>query len=267
MRIDKPITVEEAKQMLREHPALFDSAPVFPPPRRKGILECPVCGWPRGEKGFLQAPVPLGHPLWGRLVQCPACWEGYLPEYLRRLSGLSERMLHWDLESMVADEGRRPARDAARRFVRDPCGWLTFWGEYGVGKTYTLAAIVNALLGESVAAMYVVLPDLLDAWRRAYDPSAPVAFDCLFAEVRDVPVLALDEMGQVKMTSWGLEKLFQLLDHRYRNAVILGTVMALNFEPVPGAVPEEWPPRAGAILSRMQEYRVVEISGGDLRGV
>ena len=192
-----------------------------------------------------------------------------MPEYLRKLSGLSDRMLSWSLDEMITDKGRRRAWAAAKQFVRHPQGWMTVWGDYGVGKTYVLASIVNELRKQEKAAMYVVVPDLLDAWRQAYDPNAPTSFDRLFAKVRDVPVLALDELGQVRMTTWGLEKLFQLLDYRYRESHRLGTVIALHFEPRIEAAPADWPPQAGAILSRMREWpdRIVEIRGGDVRPV
>lgn len=263
------ISLERARECLRDYPPRFTTRPVLPEPRRKTLRECPMCGWPKGQKGFLTVFVPVGHPLFGILVKCPACWEGHLPDHLKRLSGLSDRMLTWALKAMIRDPGRRPARLAAQRFVCNPKGWLTVWGEYGTGKTYVLASIVNELRKQERAAMYVAAPDLLDAWRKAYDPDAPANFDTLFAKVRDVPILALDELGQVKMTAWGLEKLFQLLDYRYRESHQLGTVLALHFEPKSDCAPAGWPPQADAILSRVHEWpdQVVEMTGGDVRPV
>jgi DNA replication protein DnaC len=194
-----------------------------------------------------------------------------LPEYLEKISGLSSEMLDWSLEAMMRDEGRKAAWRAATKFTRrpkDPRGWLTVWGEYGVGKTYVLASIVNQFRLHETAAIYAVTPDLLDRLRQAYQPNAPQAFDALFAEVRDIPVLGLDELGQVKMTPWAVEKLFLLLDHRYREAHRLATTVALHFEPNPRTV--DWPDRAKAILSRLQgppdvTWPIVEMSGGDVR--
>lgn len=265
--MEKVVSFERAREVLQDYPARFTHQPVLPEPRLKTLGVCPMCGWPKGQMGFLTAFVPVSHPLFGVLVKCPACWEGYLPEYLEKLSGLSDKMLSWSLGAMMQDEGRRPAWVMATRFVRNPVGWMTVWGEYGVGKTYVLASIVNRLRVEEKVAMYVVAPDLLDAWRKAYNPEAPAAFDVLFAEVRDVPVLALDELSQVRMTAWGLEKLFQLLDYRYRESKQLGTVIALGFEPKVEAAPADWPPQADAILSRMREWpdRIVELTGGDVR--
>jgi len=261
------ISLEKAKEVLRDYPPRFSHKPVLPEPRPKSLKECPVCGWPKGQRGFLTVFVPRTHPLFGKLIKCPACWEGYLPEYLKRLSGLSNRMLTWTLKAMIRDDGRRPARLAAQRFISDPRGWLTMWGEYGTGKTYVLASIINELRKQEKAAMYVTAPDLLDELRQAYDPDAPANFDTLFAKVRDVPILALDELGQVKMTAWGLEKLFQLLDYRYRESHRLGTVLALHFEPKSEAAPAGWPAQADAILSRIYEWpdQVVKMSGGDVR--
>lgn len=264
-------TMTQARAMLADYPARFHNQPQWGTPRPKSPNECPMCGCPKGQRGFLTAPVPVQHPLFGKLIQCPACWEGYLPEYLEKISGLSSDMLTWSLDAMMHGDGRRAAWQAAKRFTqrpKEPGGWMTVWGEFGRGKTYVLSAIVNEFRRHETAAVYAVAPDLLDQFRQAYEPNAPQAFDRLFAEVRDVPVLALDELGQVKMTEWAVEKLFLLLDYRYREAHRLATILALHFAPDPVTV--NWPDRANAILSRLHgppgnPWPVVEISGGDVR--
>lgn len=265
------LTEPQAKAVLADYPARFARPPQLSPPRPKTATQCPVCGWPQGQRGFLTAPVPRGHPLFGTLIQCSVCWEGYLPKYLEKVSGLSSTMLGWSLDAMLRGDGRKAAWSAAKRFTRrpkDPQGWLTVWGNFGVGKTYVLASVVNEFRRHQTAGIYVVAPDLLDRLRQAYEPDAPQAFDALFAQVRDVPVLALDELGQVKMTDWAVEKLFLLLDHRYREAHRLATVIATHLEPDPATT--QWPDRAAAILSRLHgppgaSWPIVEMGGGDVR--
>jgi hypothetical protein len=34
---------------------------------------CELCGWPRGEHGFIRYSWPVGHALFGRAVKCPRC--------------------------------------------------------------------------------------------------------------------------------------------------------------------------------------------------
>jgi len=34
---------------------------------------CEMCGWPRGQRGFVRFPFPVGHALFGKAVKCPRC--------------------------------------------------------------------------------------------------------------------------------------------------------------------------------------------------
>lgn len=36
--------------------------------------DCPLCGWPKGAKGFVRAPALPGEWAYGKLFACPKCW-------------------------------------------------------------------------------------------------------------------------------------------------------------------------------------------------
>ena len=36
--------------------------------------DCPVCGWPPGQKGYVRAPAMPGEWAFGKLFACPECW-------------------------------------------------------------------------------------------------------------------------------------------------------------------------------------------------
>ncbi len=60
---------------MRTQPAALaerTAAPPKRPARQPG--ECPECGFPRGERGFVRFRFPLGHELFGKLVCCRRCW-------------------------------------------------------------------------------------------------------------------------------------------------------------------------------------------------
>ena len=75
----------------------------------------------------------------------------------------------------------------------------------------------------------MVVPDLLDHLRSAYQPGSDVGYDDLFEMLRTAPVLVLDDLGVQSSTPWAQEKLFQLINHRY-NAQ-LPTVFTTNLDP------------------------------------
>jgi len=119
-----------------------------------------------------------------------------------------------ELDSAEADNLER-ALEQARAFAANPVGWLTFTGTYGCGKTHLAAGIANARTREGHPALFVVVPDLLDHLRAAFNPQSPVTYDKRFEEVRRAPFLVLDDLGTESATSWAQEKLFQLLNYRY----------------------------------------------------
>jgi len=63
--------------------------------------------------------------------------------------------------------------------------------------------------------LFIVVPDLLDHLRAAYRPDAEEPYDRLFEQVRNAPLLILDDLGAQAGTPWANEKLYQIINHRY----------------------------------------------------
>ena len=108
---------------------------------------------------------------------------------------------------------------AAARFAEDPQGWLVLTGPSGSGKTHLAVAIANKCIERNQTAFFIVAADLLDHLRAAYSPENPVSYDDLFEQVRNVPVLVLDDLSMANATPWAQEKLFQVINHRYNNSL------------------------------------------------
>jgi len=106
---------------------------------------------------------------------------------------------------------------AAQQFGEEPSGWLVLCGPSGCGKTHLAAAIGNASIEQGRPAFFVVVPDLLDHLRAAYKPGSEVSYDELFEQVRNAPLVILDDLGGHSATAWAQEKLFQLVNHRYNH--------------------------------------------------
>ena len=105
---------------------------------------------------------------------------------------------------------------AAKEFSENPSGWMTFIGPYGCGKTHLAAAIANYHNSHGYPVMFVVVPDMLDHLRSAFNPDSPISYDRRFEEIRSAPLLVLDDLGSQAMKPWVREKLYQLFNYRYQ---------------------------------------------------
>ncbi len=182
----------------------------------------------------------MGHPDFGKAFPCECTLGEREEERLARLQRYSNLgpLARLTFENL-SPRGRSPnpahqerfqeAVKAARAFAADPRGWLVLTGPSGCGKTHLAAAIAGECVAQGKAALFMVVPDLLDHLRSAYQPGSDVGYDELFEMVRNAPVLILDDLGVHSSTPWAQEKLFQLINHRY-NAQS-PTVFTTNLEP------------------------------------
>jgi len=195
---------------------------------------CPICG----GAGFVRRERPLDHPRFGRAEPCDCVLdeaEDVRRARLQRISNLGS-LTRFRFDSLVP-AGRdgdsswfRAAYDAALAYAADPTGWIVFSGGSGSGKTHLAAAIANARIELGEPALFMVVPDLLDHLRASYDAAdEEMGYEQLFEQVKNVPLLLLDDVDAASGTPWAREKLFQILNHRY-NAE-LPTVFTCSVRP------------------------------------
>jgi len=106
---------------------------------------------------------------------------------------------------------------AAREYAENPRGWLVILGPDGCGKTHLAAAIGNFRTEMGMAPVFVSVPDLLDHLRSTFSPGSSTTLDQRFEQVRNAPLLILDDLGTQSSSPWAKEKLYQLFNHRYNN--------------------------------------------------
>ena len=187
----------------------------------------------------MRKAVRLGHPDFGKAFPCRCTQEESEDERFARLQRYSNlgplsRLTFANLSprgrspNPVHQERFAAAFEAARRFAEEPSGWLVLSGPSGCGKTHLAAAIANHSIEAGRPVLFMVVPDLLDHLRAAYRPDSDVGYDDLFEQVRNTPVLVLDDFGVQSSTPWAEEKLFQLVNHRY--GARMATVFTTNLD-------------------------------------
>ena len=103
---------------------------------------------------------------------------------------------------------------------------LVLLGPPGLGKTLTLTAIVNEACRQGMSGAYRVWPDVLATLKAGFAGERDDDRRQAVTALRDVDLLALDELGIRAGSEFDHAQLFELIDHRYRER--LPTLIAAN---------------------------------------
>ena len=204
-----------------DRPGLRNILPEEPEEER-----CPICD----GAGWVSKRVPVGHPDFGEAFPC-RCQQrqdtDQRSDALRRYSNLGAlRRTAFEntrpdglLPDAAGKSLFREALAAAVTFAENPEGWLVFTGPSGSGKTHLAVSIANRCIDRGQPAYFIVAADLLDHLRATYAPDSDLSYDELFEQVRNAPLLVLDDLAAQFTTPWAQEKLFQIVSHRFNESL------------------------------------------------
>jgi DNA replication protein DnaC len=123
----------------------------------------------------------------------------------------------WSLENAY-----RTAMD----YAESPEGWLLIFGPNGCGKTHLAAAIANRARARGERPVFFFVADLLDYLRHLMSDDSGPGFLEGFNQLKNAPLLILDDLGAQSDVPWVRDRLFQLINHRY--AARLPTVFTVS---------------------------------------
>ena len=143
---------------------------------------------------------------------------------LRDRSGLSKRMKGYTLDNFDHQLSKSAEKAFARAMDyimswkenREDGRGLYFCGDVGTGKTHLAVAVMNELMTRKrVPSLFVTVPELLDNMRGAYnDPGRDI--DEWMDSVKNADLLLLDDLGAERANEWVRERIFVIVNHRYR---------------------------------------------------
>ncbi len=206
----------------------------------------------RGEEGF------------GKAYPCPECARrpGALdaPERVAERMRIPAKFREARISTWLPDNGR-PRLAAQTYVVRWPPEkpLLLLSGTKGVGKTHLACGILCEVFERhGQRGQFWPVVDLLDRYRATYDEDrATETVETVDAQLRQLAVLVLDDFGTHKSTEWAEERLFRLVDERYRDLRPL--VVTTN------AGLLELPDRVKSRLADGSCSTLVQVSGPDRR--
>lgn len=98
---------------------------------------------------------------------------------------------------------------------------ILFWGSVGTGKSYTAAAIANELLEKRVSVIMTSFIKLAKEWGASEE---------MVARLNRARLLVIDDLGAERSTDYALEKVYDIIDSRYRSGkpMILTTNLEMS---------------------------------------
>jgi DNA replication protein DnaC len=145
-------------------------------------------------------------------------------EEMRRIALLKEMSLMSDIfrnasfGAYTIREENRKVHKIATTYVekfdemKEKNQGLIFYGPVGTGKSYTAACIANALLDKSVSVVMTSFVKILQEIRSVEDEGK-------YVKMLNAPsLLIIDDLGAERNTDYALEKVYNIIDSRVREA-------------------------------------------------
>lgn len=101
---------------------------------------------------------------------------------------------------------------------------LLFWGDVGTGKSFAAACIANYLLEKKVPVIMTSFVKLLDI------ASGKPGGDAVLSRLSCAKLVIFDDLGAERGTDYALEKVYNIIDTRYRNKLpmVLTTNLSID---------------------------------------
>ena len=149
---------------------------------------------------------------------------------LRKLSLIDEKMKGVTFSTYQQTADNLKALNIAKRYVENfdemlkRGQGLLFWGDVGTGKSHTAAAIANELLNRQISVVMTSFIKLLSNIGN-FDKESNDYIDSL----NKAKLLVIDDLGAERGTDFALEKVYDIIDSRYRTGkpIILTTNLRL----------------------------------------
>ena len=208
----------------------------------------------------------MSNPDLSRVVEFP----GRQDEPSRHLGSIPEDMLRrmtFDTFDARGNNGSAAQRyslenalESARGYASDPdgWGWLTLFGETGVGKTHLAVAIAVERKARGQPVVFTFVPDLMDYLRSTFRPDSGVAYDRVFDQIKNAPLLIMDHLRSADLSDWAYEKLYQIVVHRHNSRIPTVITSPMDMADSTGPIISRTQDQSSGTIIRMDapDYRV-----------
>lgn len=152
---------------------------------------------------------------------------------LRKLSLMDEKVKDSTFESFAVTAENARQLKICRRYVeafdqmQEKNQGMIFWGNPGTGKTFASACIANALLDQQRSVVMTSFVKLI-AEVQKFDSSNDE--EAIIRRMNRASLLIIDDLGAERSTDFALERVYNIIDSRYRarKPMILTTNLSLR---------------------------------------
>lgn len=222
---------------------------------------CKICG-----DSHWVYPTIDGHIDYSQVIRCicvaeedrKAKWSNML-RFCRLPDGENTKAL-----SQLKNRGNRLMAETiklAKDFAngKSEYSWITIQAGVSRGKSHIAKGICYEWIQRGVPALYGFVPDLLDELKNGFDLEGEESYRSKMQLFLDVPLLVLDDLGTEHLTSWGLETIQRIINHRYENKHELFVTTNRPLEEIVGKNTEEQRYASMRIASRLKREKWCKI--------
>ena len=230
---------KRCKEMQKKHPGDFRNS--------QGILICGVCKKPREKVMMLSNPSLEDEKRKSRLVVPIECQceidatdrgkkersDARNAERVKKLKAASlmdEKLVNASFSNFSKNKynemNLRLCINYAERFSQmvEKDQGLLLWGGVGTGKSYAAACIANQLMEKSIPVVMTSFVKLLEVIQTTGSESA------ILSNMNAAKLVIFDDLGAERGTDYTLEKVYNIVDSRYRKKLpmILTTNLTID---------------------------------------
>lgn len=151
-------------------------------------------------------------------------------DHLRSVSLMDRRLERATFDNFIVKESNakcyRLLQSYAKRFneMKEKSQGLVLFGTVGTGKTYGAACVANYLIERETFVVMTSFVKLIDQMRGFSDDQQEI-----LQRIARAQLLIIDDLGAERDTSFALEKVYDIIDTRYRSKkpMILTTNMTM----------------------------------------
>ncbi len=150
---------------------------------------------------------------------------------LRKLSLLDKKYEEATFDNFVTNAYNEKNLKLCRRFaehfdeMRSKNQGLLMWGNVGTGKSYAAACIANYLLNTQTPCIMTSIVKILQLIQKD-----ALEENNIMARLSHTPLVIFDDFGTERNTDYALEKIYNILDSRYRSGLPMIVTTNLTFK-------------------------------------